>query len=213
VTYRLVIFDFDGTLADSFPWFLSVVNRVAGEFGLSGVPPEEVDALRRLSARELVRRQNVPAWMIPQIALRLRELMTAELDRISPFPGVAELIDDLALAGVQTALVTSNSAVNARAILGPACAGRFDHFECGASIFGKPAKFRRVVRRAGVAAAETLCVGDELRDHEAARAARLDFGAVAWGYTAPEALQAVGPDHFFPTVEALARALLPARAA
>ena len=64
-------------------------------------------------------------------------------------------------------------------------------------MFGKAAKFRRVLRMAGVSPEQALCIGDEIRDLEAARAAGVDFGAVAWGYTNAEALQKRAPDAMF----------------
>ena len=59
------------------------------------------------------------------------------------------------------------------------------------------AKFKSIVRRAGVAPAQTIAIGDEVRDIEAARAAGIACGAVAWGYAAPEALAAQAPDMMF----------------
>ena len=96
-------------------------------------------------------------------------------------------------SGLMLALVSSDNEANARRQLGEA-ARLFSHFDCGASLFGKAAKFRRVVRRAGVAAAQAISIGDEVRDIEAARAAGIACGAVMWGYAAPDALRALGPD-------------------
>jgi phosphoglycolate phosphatase len=49
-----------------------------------------------------------------------------------------------------------------------------------------------------------LCIGDEVRDIEAARAERVAAGAVAWGYTLPAALAASQPQALFASVEELA---------
>jgi phosphoglycolate phosphatase len=73
--------------------------------------------------------------------------------------------------------------------LSPDDAARVKHFECGASIFGKGVKLRRLLRRTGFSARDVLCVGDEMRDYDAAQETGMDFVGVAWGYTAPAALQ------------------------
>ena len=83
----------------------------------------------------------------------------------------------------------------------------FQHFDCAASVFGKPAKFRRVIRRAGVAPAEVISIGDEVRDIEAARAVGIACGAVSWGYAAPAALQALAPDYMFAQMDEIADAI------
>ena len=54
---------------------------------------------------------------------------------------------------------------------------------------------------------ETICIGDEIRDIEAAKAAGMDSGAVAWGYALPAALQAAGPTHLFNSIEEMMQRL------
>ncbi len=51
--YRLVIFDLDGTLADSFPWFVRNVNGVADKFGFRRIASQDIAALRGLGPREI----------------------------------------------------------------------------------------------------------------------------------------------------------------
>jgi phosphoglycolate phosphatase len=106
------------------------------------------------------------------------------------------------------AVVSSNSEANVRAILGPELAGRIGCFECGASVFGKAARFRKVARRSGISPPETLCIGDEIRDLEAARRAGIAFGAAGWGFTRADALQARRPDVLFTSIEEIADRLL-----
>jgi phosphoglycolate phosphatase len=109
---------------------------------------------------------------------------------------------------VQLALVTSDSEANAREKLGEAAA-LFAHFDCAASLFGKAAKFRHVIRRAGIEPGKVISIGDEVRDIEAARAVGIACGAVCWGYAAPAALRAHGPDHVFERMDEIASTLCP----
>lgn len=206
VTYRLAIFDFDGTLADSLPWFAEIYDQLAIEFGLRRVGRAEREDLRSRHPREIMARVGVAAWQLPRIAHRLRRLKAQQATRIQLFPGAGELLRDLALRGIARAIVSSDTEANIRATLGPDKAALIEHWDCGAGLFGKPAKLRRVVRRSGVPAAAALYVGDELRDAEAARAAGIGFGAVAWGYATPDALRAQAPDRLFTSVAEIAPA-------
>ncbi|MCP3389555.1 HAD-IA family hydrolase [Bradyrhizobium sp. CCGB12] len=201
--YSLAIFDLDGTLADSFPWFLRTINDVADHFGFRRVRDEEVEELRHASSREILARLEVPLWKLPAIARHARRLKAEAASEISLFAGVETMLQTLAGNGVQLALVTSDSEANAREKLGEAAA-LFSHFDCAASLFGKPAKFRRVIRRAGVEPAQVISVGDEVRDIEAARSVGIACGAVCWGYAAPAALRALAPDHMFAQMEEIA---------
>ena len=105
------------------------------------------------------------------------------IGQIRLFPGVGQLLADLAGRGVVLAVVSSNSIDNVRQVLGPENAARIGHYECGASICGKRPKLRAVLRASGVPAVEAIAIGDEIRDLEAARAEGIAFGAVSWGYT------------------------------
>ena len=63
------------------------------------------------------------------------------------------------------------------------------------------------MRRARVKPCETLCIGDETRDIEAAREAGLASGAVAWGYARREVLAERAPTWFFETPDEVAARL------
>ena len=206
MTYRLAIFDFDGTLADSLPWFAEIYDELASEFGLRRVDRAEREVLRARHAREVLAQVGIAAWQLPRIAHRLRRLKAQQAARIPLFPGVGDLLCDLARRGVRRAIVSSDAEANIRATLGPDQSALIEIWDCGAGLFGKSAKLRRVVRRSGIPAAAALYVGDELRDAEAARAAGIGFGAVAWGYSTAEALRAQAPDRLFTSVAEIAPA-------
>lgn len=204
--YALAIFDLDGTLADSFPWFLRTINDVADRFGFRRVADSDIEGLRHASTREILSRLEVPVWKLPAIARHARRLKADAAAEISLFAGVETMLRVLTDNGVQLALVTSDSEANAREKLGDAAA-LFAHFDCAASLFGKPAKFRRVIRRAGVELDQVIAIGDEVRDIEAARSIGIACGAVCWGYAAPAALRALGPDHVFERMDEIADAV------
>jgi phosphoglycolate phosphatase len=205
--YSLVIFDLDGTLADSFPWFQRNVNEVADRFGFRRVREEDVDTLRHASTREILSHLQVPRWKLPFIARHMRRLKTEQAVSIPLFDGVEAMLTTLAANGVRLALVSSDTEANAREKLGPSAALISD-FDCAASIFGKPAKFRRVLKRAGVKPAQAIAIGDETRDIEAARATGIACGAVTWGYAARQALIDRKPDLVFERMEEIAGAVL-----
>jgi len=206
--YRLAIFDFDGTLADSAEWFLSSLNDVADRFGFRRVSDAEISMLRHRSNREIVDYLGIKAWKLPLIARHMRAMVARDADRIPMFEGAASLLAKLRDGGVATALVTSNAEANARRILGSA-ASLVDHYACGASLFGKAGHLRSVLRRAGVVPHQAIAIGDETRDIEAARDVGVVAGAVLWGYAAPNALARFAPDHSFASFEDIKKLLLP----
>lgn len=205
MTYQLAIFDFDGTLADSFPFFVRVYNEVARQHRFREIEPALLPSYKGHTAREMMRHVGMPAWKLPMVAGHFIGLMREHLAEIALFAGVDALLPDLAEQGIALAVVSSNSLDNVRTVLGPANTGLISHFECGMSIFGKAKRLSGVLERAGVARHETIYIGDQTTDLEAARKAGIDFGAVAWGYGTPESLRRLSPDHEFACVAEIMR--------
>jgi phosphoglycolate phosphatase len=210
VRYKLVIFDSDGTLTDSFPWFARVLNSVADRYGFKRVALDKIESLRGLNARELIQHLGVPRWKVPLIARHMRRLKSQE--SIGLFDGVAGMLRKLSAEGVTIAVVSSDNEDNIRRMLGLELSVIVAHYACGASLFGKAAKFKAVLRRSGHMPADTITIGDELRDLEAARSAGIAFGAAAWGYTRPDALAAHKPDEMFNSISEICDKLLGTKA-
>jgi phosphoglycolate phosphatase len=208
--YRLAIFDFDGTLADSLPWLRASFQDMIARFDLAPVEDHEIEGLRAMSARQIMARLNVSMRQLPVILNDMRKRKLAAASGISLFEGVPALLSELQRVGLKIAIVSSDSDASVRQVLG-ASAGLITRFDCGASIFGKQRKFRRVASMLGAKPSETICIGDELRDIEAATAAGMHSGAVTWGYALPAALQAAAPTHLFNSIEEMRQRLAVAR--
>jgi phosphoglycolate phosphatase len=199
--FELVIFDFDGTLADSFRWFATELNHVARSWRFREVAPEHEAQLRQMSADQIFRWLQVPRWKIPWIARDLRRRMMRDIDRIRVFDGVSQVLRQLARSECRVALASSNAAANIEQVLGPDLCACLDASECGVSLSGKSARLKRLCRQFGVAADATLYIGDEVRDIVAARRAGTAAGAVTWGYNTEAALLAQRPDLVFRRVD------------
>lgn len=202
--YKLAIFDLDGTLSDSLPWFRRVVNSIADKHRFKRIEDDDVEMLRGKSSREIIKYLGVPIWRIPIIASDMRRLKSESVNIIPLFAGVDVMLQELSRLGVALAVVSSDAESNARKALGENAA-LISQFACGASLFGKAAKFKVILKRTGIAAADAICIGDEVRDGEAARAAGIDFGAVSWGFAKTEALREASPILMFERVSDIAR--------
>jgi phosphoglycolate phosphatase len=205
--FKLVIFDFDGTLADSISWFLGISDQLADEFGFDRIDKTQVALLRRLDAATLLHMHHVPLWKVPLIAARFRRLMSKQITQIVPFPGVPEMLERLACAGCDLAVVTSNSCGNVHRVLGRKTASLLSACEGGVSLMGKRSKLRKILNRSGIDPNQVIFIGDEIRDIEAARHAGIASGAVAWGFTEVNALKGHAPDWLFTSIDEMLAAL------
>jgi phosphoglycolate phosphatase len=195
--YDLAIFDVDGTLADSFPFFLAAQREVARRHGFAEIGGHEVEVLRSLGPREVMRHVGMPRWKLPFVMRSFVRLMRHHPEPIVLFDGVGEALAHLESRGVSLAVVTSNSRDNVDRLLGQVHRRRMRHFECGASMFGKRRRLLRVLRAMDIPASRAIYVGDQRPDAEAAQAAGVDFGAVSWGYATRASLLALRPAAVF----------------
>lgn len=206
---KLAVFDFDGTLADTMPWFFGTLNDLAVRHRFRQVSDEEAETLRDKTSREIVQMLGIRRWRLPFIArdLSRRSAEAAAAGTFALFPGMADLLASLAAAGITIAIVSSNKEPTIRHVLG-AGAQSVSHFACNASLFGKARHFRRLLRTTGLPPSAVLSIGDEVRDIEAARSVGIRTAAVTWGCAREGVLRAAKPDAVFHTVEELKTALI-----
>ena len=205
--FSLAIFDFDGTLADSLPWFFASLDQTADHFGLERIYPSRLDSLRELSSRDALKLLGVPMLKIPAISIYVRDRFAEGMENIRLFEGAADMLAALHEAGIRIAMVSSNAEPNVRHVLG-AAAGIIDHYACGSSLWGKAQKFAAVLRTLRQSPARTIAIGDEIRDIEAARKAGLSAGSITFGYNSRKALESHGPDFLFDDYAAMQRAVI-----
>src|SRR5207245_9840840 len=143
--YRLAIFDFDGTLAASLPWFRASFQDMITRFDLAPVRDDEVEGLRGMSAREIMARLNVSMWQLPAIVSDMRKRKLAAASEISLFAGIPAMLTDLQRQGIKTAIVSSDSEASVRQVLGPTTS-MVNRFDCGAALIGTNCHFSTCVR-------------------------------------------------------------------
>ena len=192
----IVLFDFDGTLADTLPTVLAIANRLAPEFGYPPTGATEWKQLRSLSSREILRSKRMPRWKLPWVLRRLSQELRSELPRLTWIPGIEPVLQQLVAEGHSLGIVTSNANPTVAAFLAhQGGALPFRVMQTGVGILGKARVLGRVVWWQGWDPRSVLYVGDEVRDVEAARRAGLRSVAVTWGFNTATALAAAQPDY------------------
>ena len=198
--YDLLAFDFDGTLANTYPWFESILNEVADKSGFRKTSAAERAELRYRNAPEILKFLGVPLWKLPAIMTHVRRMMHDGAPNVQLFDGIARALTQLRGKNLHMTVLSSNSKANVQRVLGPQAEQWFDDFECGTDMFGKSAKLKRLLARHSVAPQRCILIGDEMRDIDAARKAGVHVATVAWGYNHADALREHKPDHLILTV-------------
>jgi phosphoglycolate phosphatase len=187
-----IIFDFDGTIADTFDIGVSVFNEVSGKPKLT---PAKIEELRGLSAREAIKHLEIHWWELPYLAFKISSAMDVRMasGNVHSFAGIKEALDTLRSKDQKLFIVSSNSHKNIVRFLGDnKLTGYFEKIYGGIGVFSKAATLQKVVLTSRLKMAKTVYVGDEVRDIEAARKAGTRSLSVTWGYNNRTALEAAG---------------------
>lgn len=191
---KIIIFDFDGTLADTLAALLRIINRLAPEFGYPHISDEQLTNLKYLSMWEAVQNSKVALWKLPFLLKRVKKEFPKEVQHIQLFPGVVDLLITLKNQGYRLGIVSSNSEANIRSLLEQNQVVHLFDFISSAPTFGKGKEIDKMVRRYNCTKNDAIYVGDEIRDIHAARSIKIRVIAVSWGFNAPTALIYKQPD-------------------
>ncbi len=187
--YPVVLFDFDGTLVDSFAALVAIANRHARHFGYPHLDQARCDRLRRMTARAVLRELGLPWWRWLCLLHRLRRDFAQDLPNLAPVPGMAELVRSLHGQGYHLGIVSTNSRRNVERFLAQhQLDGCFELIRGSSPPLGKARLLRRLLRRQGWRPDQVLYVGDELRDIEAGQQIGMAVAAVSWGFNDPTLL-------------------------
>jgi len=191
----VIIFDFDGTIADTLGPLLAIANHLAEEFNYPPITLEQLQQFQRLDTRGIIRQSNIPVLKIPFLLRRLKSDLNAKITTVQPIAGMPEAIAELKTHHHTLGIVTSNSEANVSAFLAQhGMAHFFDFVKSGTTIFGKHRVLRRLLHIHRIPVEQTIYVGDETRDIEAARAIDMRIISVSWGFNDRSVLERYNPD-------------------
>jgi len=187
---QTVLFDFDGTLADTAADLSRALNRVRAERGLDEVPLEQLRGHASAGARGLL---GAGMGVLPEHE-EFKPLREAFLRHYAEnicidtrlFPGVEDLLSAIEARGLRWGIVTNKSTSLTRLVVKElGLAGRAACVVCGDTtphLKPHPASLLHAAGELQVATSDCIYLGDDLRDIQAAQAAGMRSVAVAWGY-------------------------------
>jgi phosphoglycolate phosphatase-like HAD superfamily hydrolase len=195
VKYKYVIFDFDGTLADTEEANFVIYQKLAEKYNLRNITMDELGRLKKMHAKEVIAYIELKKRYLPFLLKKGKNLLTQDIKNISLCkPDIFHIIGNLKKMGIKTAIITTNSKTNVKLFLEAHDVDIFDII-VSAGMFGKESKMKKIVKKAKINIDKFLYVGDEIRDITAARNAKMDIASVGWGYNTVESLKKHKPDY------------------
>jgi phosphoglycolate phosphatase len=186
-----IIFDFDGTIADSFDYVAGFLAEQAGKSALTG---RQKQSLRGRSMIAMARQLGHRWWRLPGLFIKGRQQMAAGIEHVKPFPGIPEVLRKLHAEGHELFIVSSNTVANIHAFLHHHNLHEyFLEVYGGVGLLSKAPALRRLLREQQLEKENTLYIGDETRDVKAAQQINLKVIGVTWGFASSRDLKSLHP--------------------
>ena len=205
---KIIIFDFDGTLADTLNTLLNISNRLSSEFGYKSTTPEELEQLRHLTSWQIIRYSGISLCKLPCLLRRLKAEFNNEIKDVRLFSGIPEMILDLKKMGYQLGIITSNSEENVSFVMEKHhLKGCFNFIYSSSNLFSKHKVIHSWLKQNNIEPNDVVYVGDETRDINAAKKAKIKVISVSWGFHTQENLETHKPDGLIDSPEHLREVL------
>ena len=196
---KTVIFDLDGTIADSFGIGLEVANSLATKYSYD--PIIDSPTIRDLSFKEfLISHLKLGKIRLILWAREVKRLLSQRSDDVKVFTDIKEMLEDLKQNNVKLGILTSNNKKNTTKILkNNEIMDLFDFIYTNSSVFGKWRTLKKLLKREQIDKKNAIYIGDEIRDIDSCKKLDVKIIAVTWGANSAKILKETGANYYATT--------------
>lgn len=204
----VVIFDFDGTIANTLDSIIDIMNNLSEDFRFRKIRDEDKEYLRGKRPREILNHLGISLFKLPFVIRKVRREINSHIALLSPSVDLLPALKLLKKNECQIGIVTTNIEENVRKFLHANNLDQFDLFYTSKKIFGKDKTISKIIRDMKLEKSNVYFVGDEVRDIEAGKKAGVNTIAVSWGYNTKEALAKENPDFLIDSPDDIGKIIL-----
>ncbi len=204
-----ILFDFDGTIADTLPLGFELYNEIADQYNFISADDSELPQLMNMSITEILHLKNIPLYMVPIALFNVKKKMKQRLSEVKPFAGIRDFLNNLKQAGYHLSIISSNSKENMEKFFEMNDIKVFNYIYSSTSLFGKDKLIKHYLKAVKTTPDKVIYIGDELRDIEAARTSNIKVISVTWGYNDQDILIKNNPDYLAKNIAELQNILIP----
>jgi phosphoglycolate phosphatase len=190
---KTLIFDFDGTIADSFELLLAIFEQIAPR--PQKLTAEEIKQIKGENLRQITKYLKIRRWQIPRLLFRGRKLLSIKILSVKPFPAIPGVLKQLDSVGLDMYLLSTNSPDNINKFLKKnGLETYFKNIYGDIGLRSKASAINRIIKKEHLNRVDCVYIGDEVRDVEAAKKAGVKSVGVTWGFNNAQAIKTADPD-------------------
>ncbi|MGI0102043.1 MAG: HAD hydrolase-like protein [Nitrosotalea sp.] len=203
-----IVFDFDGTIADTLSVVIKIANKFADHYGYRKIPLSDLPKLREKKPSEALKHLGISIFKLPIVVRKIRFEMNKEVARLQAVKGIRDVLVKLRENECVLGILTTNSRENVMEFLKNNDLQLFDFVYTGRAMYGKGRLLKKLMKEKTIPHKDPIYIGDEIRDVEAAKKAGIRVIGVSWGYNTRTALQKANPDYIVEKPEDLQEIIL-----
>lgn len=190
-----LIFDFDGTIVESFETILRILRSISKNFGIDKITDKDIKRFKEKGIRQSIKDSKISLIKIPVIAKKVKEKLNKDIINLNSFSGLKEVLLELKKRKYNLGILTSNSKDNVEKFLKRNDLDLFEFIYSDSSLFGKDKVLKNLLRKQNIKPSEVIYFGDEIRDIQAAIKLNVKIVAVSWGFNTKKALEKYKPTY------------------
>ncbi|MCK5758382.1 MAG: HAD hydrolase-like protein, partial [Clostridiales bacterium] len=191
---KYIIFDFDGTLADSGDISFKAMNKMAKKHKFRELDWSDIEKIRGMSVIERSRFMGVSLLKVPFLAPEFYSRYKEVMHEMDLHESMADLLKRLKDDGYGLVVISSNSESNIREFLHDKNISEISEVICSHLIFDKDKIINKFLKRKGLSNTGVIYVGDEIRDITACKKSGIPIIWVDWGLDVKETVEEYEPD-------------------
>jgi len=192
---KLIIFDFDGTIADTLDLSFTIINELSTKYHFNSIPSkEEYIKLFNCGLPSIIKQLRISPFKIPFLIKEAKKVVEERINQVQLFPGISPVVRELARK-YSLGIISSNVKELITKIL-----SRGKMQDCFQLILGtngkENSKSERIdlfLKHFSVSPKDTILVGDTAWDIKEANEHNIQSIAVTWGFHSSEVLMKENP--------------------
>ena len=192
--FTTLIFDFDGTLGNTFTSQFEILKQVAKVEKIDFDQNLDPENHKRLSIKEIIKEYKIGPIQLSRMIKKSQKELNKVFEEIDFFPDLEEVLRFLA-KDYKLGILSSNSQENIEKFLYLKNMEIFDFIYTGQNLFGKDKIFKKLIKEENLDKDSILYFGDEVRDIEACQKLDIKVAAVTWGFDHQEILEKAKPNY------------------
>lgn len=199
---KIVIFDFDGTIADTEQWTLDIYNELALKYGYRTYTIKEMEEMKKMHLSKIISELGIPYSKIFLLLKEGQQILKKNINNVHAFTEeLKQVLQKIRFLSGTVGIISSNTKKNIRRF----CKNKdIDmDFIISSPLFTKEVKINRIIKKYRVKPENILYVGDEVRDIESSKKSGVKVASATWGYNDKDLLEESEPDYVIDDISEL----------